>query len=145
MIYVDTSLLLAVYTLEERSEEANSVLESAKSILVSDLTVAEFYVGLARKVKLESLTLVQADSARSAFEAHLDEGFLRRLALHASYSEAAGDLAWKSTVMLRTLDAIHLAVAVGAAASLATFDGRLADAARELGLEVLPESQRESP
>ena len=40
--------------------------------------------------------------------------------------------------MLRTLDAIHLAVAVELEATVATLDGRLSDAARALGVEVLP-------
>ena len=145
MIYVDTSLLLPVYAPEARSEEANAVLGSASSIVISDLTVAEFYVGLARKVKLETLTVPQAEAARAAFESHLEEGLLRRLPLRTSHSETAGDLAWKSSVMLRTLDAIHLAVAAGLGAPVATFDDRLADAARDLGFEVLPKVLRESP
>jgi predicted nucleic acid-binding protein len=123
VIYVDTSLLLAVYAPEARSNEADEILESASSIFVSDLTVAELYVGLARKVKLKVLTVPQAEAAKAAFESHLDEGALRRIPLRTSYSEAAGDLAWKTSVMLRSLD----------------------DAARDLGFEVLPEVLKESP
>jgi predicted nucleic acid-binding protein len=138
VIYVDTSLLLPVYVLEAQSEQANNVLESSSPIIVSDLTVAEFYVGLARKVKLGELTTPQSEAARAAFESHLAEGLLQRHALRPSHSEAAGDLAWKSPVMLRTLDALHLAVAVGLGAPLATFDGRLADAARAFDWQVVP-------
>ena len=139
MIYVDTSLLLAVYTPEARSEEANRILESDSSILVSDLTVAEFHVGLARKVKLRLLSPRQAEAAGASFETHLAEGLLHRTALHSAHSEAAGQLAMKSTLMLRSLDALHLAVAVGIGSDvrLATFDTRMADAAREFGFEVL--------
>ena len=138
MTYVDTSLLLPVYVPESQSELANSVLESASSILISDLTVAEFYVGLARKVKLGALTAPQADFARATFDLHLSEGLLQRLSWRPSYSEEAGDFAWRSTVMLRTLDALHLAMAAGTGEPLATFDGRLADAARAFGFDVLP-------
>jgi len=138
VIYVDTSLLLPVYVPEEQSELANSVLESASSIVISDLTVAEFYVGLARKVKLETLTVPQSEAARAAFESHLAEGLLQRVPLRPSHSEEAGDFAWKSTILLRTLDALHLAVAAELRAPLATFDGRLADAARAFGFAVLP-------
>lgn len=137
MIYVDTSLLLAVYTPEAQSERANRILESASFILISDLTVAEFYVGLARKVKLKVLSPRQAEAAGAAFESHLAEGLLHRTALHSRHSEAAGQLAIKSALMLRTLDALHLAVAIGLDVRLATFDTRLADAAREFGVEVL--------
>ena len=57
MIYVDTSLLLPVYVLEAGSEQANRILEAASPILISDLTVAELHVGLARKVRLGELSV----------------------------------------------------------------------------------------
>ena len=137
MIYVDTSLLLPVYVPEVNSERANQILESASAIMISDLTVAEFYVGLARKQKLGELSLQQAGAAGASFESHLAEGLLNRAALHSAHSEAAGQLAKSSEFMLRTLDALHLAVAIGLGLPLATFDGRLADAARGFGVEVL--------
>jgi predicted nucleic acid-binding protein len=138
LIYVDTSLLLAVYVPEARSEEANRFLESVSPVVISDLTVAEIHVGLARKVKLGILTESQLEAAGASFESHMQEGFLQRVALQPSHSEEAGRLASSSTLMLRTLDALHIAVAAGLGAPVATFDGRLADAARELGFEVLP-------
>jgi predicted nucleic acid-binding protein len=138
VIYVDTSLLLAVYTLEARSEEANQILQSSNEIFISDLTVAEFLVGLARKVKLAVLSSGQSETARASFEAHLSEGLFQRIPLRSAHAEAAGELASRSGVMLRTLDAIHLAVASKLETPLATFDTRLADAARDLGFEVLP-------
>ncbi len=138
MIYVDTSLLLPVYTPEAQSERANRILESDSFILISDLTVAEFYVGLARKVKLKFLTPRQAEAAGACFETHLAEGLLNRTALHSAHTEAASHLAIRSAIMLRTLDALHLAVAMGLGLDrLATFDNRLADAARGFGLTVL--------
>jgi uncharacterized protein len=138
VIYVDTSLLLPVYVLEERSEEANRILETSSSIIISDLTFAEFHVGLARKVKLGTLSAPQSGAAQAALESHLREGLLQRVALRSAHYEAAGHMASKASVMLRTLDALHVAVAAGLGAQVATFDGRLADAARDLGFEVLP-------
>lgn len=138
MIYVDTSLLLPTYVQEKNSIRANTFLRGASQSLVSDLTVAELYVGLARKVKLGSLSPASAEEAWSLFESHLKGGLFRRIALAPSHSEAAGQLAVRSPVMLRTLDAIHLAVAFGLDAAVATLDGRLSDAARAFGIEVLP-------
>jgi predicted nucleic acid-binding protein len=132
LIYVDTSVLLAVYVPEARSEEANRFLESVSPVVISDLTVAEVLVGLARKVKLGILTEPQSEAARASFESHMQEGFLQRVALQPSHSEEAGRLASS------TLDALHIAVAAGLGSPVATFDGRLADAARDLGFEVLP-------
>lgn len=138
MIYADTSLLLPIYVPEERSEEANGLVKGETALWISDLTVAEFLVGLARKVKLGSLPLVRAEQIRTTFEQHISDGFLKRVPTTGLHSEAAGELALRSPVMLRTLDAIHLAVAVELEATIATLDHRLADAGRGLGYPVLP-------
>ena len=138
MIYADTSLLLPVYVPEVNSETAGNVVKEAKEILISDLTVAEFLVGLARKVKLGTLSQEGAAQVRTAFEQHIAEGYLQRLAFASPHSEAAGQLALQSPVMLRTLDAIHLALAIEHGATIATLDGKLAEAARTMGVEVLP-------
>jgi predicted nucleic acid-binding protein len=47
LIYADTSLLLPVYVPEVNSETAGNVIKGAQEVLISDLTVAEFLVGLA--------------------------------------------------------------------------------------------------
>ncbi len=138
MIYADTSLLLPIYVPEANSETANAAVQGAEELLVSDLTVAEFLVGLARKVKLGNLSQELADQVQATFEHHLSEGHLLRVAQLSAHSEAAGQVAATSPFMLRTLDAIHLAVASEHQATIATLDGRLADAARAMGLEVLP-------
>jgi PIN domain len=46
---------------------------------------------------------------------------------------------------LRTLDALHLVIALEVEATLATFDDRLHEAARAVGLPVLPQTLREAP
>jgi predicted nucleic acid-binding protein len=68
VIYADTSLLLPVYVPEVNSDKANSVVDGVLELLVSDLTVAEFLVGLARKVKLGALAPEKAEEVRAAFE-----------------------------------------------------------------------------
>jgi predicted nucleic acid-binding protein len=138
LIYVDTSLLLPIYVPEVNSEKANRAIEGAEELLVSDLTVAEFLVGLARKMKLAELPPERAAQIREAFEKHIAEGHLQRVEVVGAHSEAAGQLALRSPVILRTLDAIHLAVAVEHGATMATLDGRLSEAARAFGVEVLP-------
>jgi predicted nucleic acid-binding protein len=138
VIYADTSLLLPVYVPEANSRQANEAVEGAEGLLISDLTVAEFLVGLARKVKLGELPVDRAQEVRAAFEQHMAEGLLRRVPVASKHSEAAGELAHRSPVVLRTLDAIHLAVAVEWEATMATLDSRLSDAARAIGVQVRP-------
>jgi len=138
VIYADTSLLLPIYVPEANSDQANSAVEGAQELLVSDLTVAEFLVGLARKVKLGTLSAQKAEEVRVAFEQHMTERYLQRVPLAGRHSEAAGQLSLQSPVMLRTLDALHLAIAVEHEATMATLDGRLSEAARAIGVKVLP-------
>jgi predicted nucleic acid-binding protein len=121
LIYVDSSLLLPVYVPEVNSELANSVVKGAEDLLVSDLTVAEFLVGLARKVKLGTLSQELATQVQE-------------------HSEAAGQLASTSPLILRALVAIHLAVAVEHKATMATWDGRLSEVARAMGVKILPQN-----
>jgi predicted nucleic acid-binding protein len=140
LIYVDTSLLLAAYAPESGSGLANQILSAHSVRFLSDLVVAELLVGLARKVHLRELTRDQADQIRAIFEKHMQEGYLLRVSLHSTFSEEAGRLAFLSTLPLRTLDAVHLAAAVELGGALATFDRRLAVAARALGVPVVPEA-----
>jgi uncharacterized protein len=139
VIYADTSLLLPVYVPEVNSQLANAAIEGAEGLLISDLTVAEFMVGLARKVKLGELSSDRAQEVQATFEQHMAEGFLQRLPLVGKHSEAAGELASRSSVILRTLDALHLAIAIEWEATMATLDNRLFDAARAIGIEVIPD------
>jgi uncharacterized protein len=139
LIYVDTSLLLAAYTPESDSALANQILMASSVRFLSDLVVAEFLVGLARKVRNAELSSTQYDLIRTTFEEHLRQTQLLRLSLHPTFSEEAGRIAFRSAVPLRTLDALHLAVAADLGVVLATLDRRLADAARSLGVPVLPD------
>ncbi len=138
LIYPDTSLLFPVYVPEERSAEADEIIRSASTVMISDLTVAEFYVSLARKRKLGVLSADEATVVREMFDGHMVDQELVRKAVGVIHYRRAGDVADASPVVVRTLDALHIAVALDLGAILATFDVRMADAARSLELEVLP-------
>lgn len=138
MIYVDTSALLAAYVPESASALANEILTAHSVRFVSDLAAAEFLVGLARKVRNRELDMVQVERIRAAFEEHMQQGRLLRFSLHSTFSEEAGQLAFRCAVPLRTLDALHLSAAAELRVTLVTFDQRLAQAARSLSVPVLP-------
>lgn len=123
---------------EARSAEADEILAAASGVAVSDLTVTEFHVALARRLKLGELRPQQVEVVRKAFERHLIDDVLMRETLRPLHSELAGKLAFESAVILRALDALHIAVAMELGAVLATFDQRMADGARSLGLKVVP-------
>ncbi|MDX1998517.1 MAG: type II toxin-antitoxin system VapC family toxin [Thermoanaerobaculia bacterium] len=135
-MYFDTSVLLPVYFPEPRSEEAERLLRESGSPMVSDLAFAEFLVALGRKQKLNEITPLQSATVRAAFEGHFARGHFQALHLQPRHFRLAGELAGRSSVILRTLDALHLALAADTGFPLATFDRRLAEAGRGLGFEV---------
>jgi predicted nucleic acid-binding protein len=136
--YVDTSVLVPYYIPEARSAEANALVMRGGETSVSDISLAEFYVVVARKVREGVLTREAADKARALFEDHLLSGLYQRLPFRSSLVEEVRDMAWSSSVHLRTLDALHVVMAAQHGAEVITFDDRVAKAARAFGLVVSP-------
>jgi predicted nucleic acid-binding protein len=126
-----------LFTEDAFSDRAESLIAAAaQSLLVSDLTSAEFASVLARQVRTGALA---ADGASAAFLA-LDAWKLRLptpVALEPSDFAEAERLMRRLDLALRTPDALHLAVTTRLQAELATFDKRLARDAAALGLTVV--------
>ena len=138
--YCDTSALLKLYLPESGSNEFNEVVEGRDDVLVSDLTVTEIVSAVARRLHQGSLTREIARRLQRAILERLDEGVYRRVELTRDvHRRAEHYLLTPRSTSLRAADALHLALATSArAASLATFDARLAAAARAGGLAVYP-------
>lgn len=134
--YIDTSVLAAFYCPEPLSEAAEALLRATARPGISWLTEVELSSAVARKVRMGEMEGPDARRVLAAFRAHVEAGFYRRIALRAEhYAEARGYLAAFS-VPLRSLDALHLAVALREQMVLVTADTALAEAARGLGGEA---------
>lgn len=139
ILYVESSAVLAWLLGEPRGEEARTLLSTAAAVFTSRLTIAECERGL---VRLEA-----AGDVPPGEVARLGE-ILSRAAQHwliHDLGEAVLARAGRRFALepVRTLDAIHLATALllGAAEprlELVSFDPRIRDNARRLGLKVLP-------
>jgi predicted nucleic acid-binding protein len=110
-------------------------------VLVSDLAVTEIVSAVARRLHRRSFTSREAARRlQHAVLQRLDEGVYHRVELTRDVHRRAEHflLALEGSSQ-RAADALHLALATsGRAASLATFDTRLAAAARARGLAVYP-------
>ena len=139
MIYLDTSTLVAYYTTEEHSLAAQAILLDAELPVISDLVIAEFNVAIHRKRARGYLSPEAVGAVFALFDEHVRETFLQ-VPLAPAQIAATRDLAEKlsAATPLRTLDALHLAIAIEVGGALATFDQRLAEAARAMRIEVLP-------
>ena len=139
-LYCDTSALLKLYLPEPGSEEFNEVVEGRDDVLVSDLAVTEIVAAVARRLHRGSLARETARRLQHAILGRLDEGGYHRVELTRDvHRRAEHFLLTLQATSLRAADALHLALATSTrAASLATFDARLAAAARAGGLAVYP-------
>jgi uncharacterized protein len=70
------------------------------------------------------------------FQADLNQGFYTRLEVEPGHYSMARDWIGQFDTPLRTLDALHLAIASSHDISLVTADVGLTESARRLGVEV---------
>jgi uncharacterized protein len=137
MYYVDTSLLAAYYTPEPLSEKVEEFLRSRDRPAISNLTELELFSVLSRKVREEGLDRADAGRVGARFLSHLENELFTRLPVEAGHYRLARDWLGLFHTPLRSLDALHLAVASAKGLTVATSDLGMSEAARTLGLEVL--------
>jgi predicted nucleic acid-binding protein len=86
------------------------------------------------------MDLMIAENARAAmgaFDQHLQTGVFESVALSVADYSSARELCWEVTTPVRTLDALHMAVAARLKATLVAADDRMLTACSEIGLEVV--------
>jgi predicted nucleic acid-binding protein len=128
--YIDTSVLGAYYCPESMSAAAESALRQIKTPVISLLSEVEFCSLLSRKRRLNELTERQMRAILDLFSTHVAEGFYRRVALTSEHFLTARKLVVSAHSSLRTLDGLHLAVALAENLPLMTADQDLAKAAK---------------
>jgi predicted nucleic acid-binding protein len=138
VIYFDTSVLTAYYTVEEQTVRASEIVASTTDPVISDLVIAELNLVLTRKAQQGLLSAEALAAVFSLFDEHAQSVFLGT-PISSVHVQATRELAARCPVPLRTLDALHLVLATSHSQqiSFATFDQRLAKAARAVGMEVL--------
>jgi hypothetical protein len=134
--YLDASVLVALLTAEPFSELADAfVLANPDPLLVSDFAEAEFASAIARRVRTRESTLFDARKDLSEFDIWIARS-AHRVEIGPADVVVATTFLRRLDLTLRTPDALHLAIAQRLGATLVTFDGRMADSARMLGVAV---------
>lgn len=139
-MYFDASALVKLYLPEPDSDALNRLVVGRRDALVSDLAVTEIVSSLCRRRREGAVTTHVVDRVRRQILSHLGGGVYGRVELVPEvHRDAERLLTSIDKVPLRAADALHLALALnGGAASVMTFDRRMADAARAAGLSVFP-------
>jgi predicted nucleic acid-binding protein len=128
--YIDTSVLGAYYCPETLSAAAENALRRIKTPVISNLTEVEFASLLSRKRRLKELNERQAHEILDLFSTHLAEGSYRRIAVTTEHFIKARQLISAPKIILHTLDALHLSIAITENLSLMTADRDFAKAAK---------------
>lgn len=137
MVYVDTSVLVALHLNEARSNDVAGWYGACADELVSAVwCVTEFASALAIKQRTGQITADQGRAAWLRFE-RLCANDLQLLPVQASSLHRAALLTLDAATGLRAGDALHLASALDAdVTSMATLDEVLARNAKRLKLKL---------
>lgn len=137
MHYLDTSAIVAALTEEAATVRMRTWLEqhTDNSLAISDWTLAEVPSALSLKVRTGALPIDERNEVLSFWRGSLLATFAR-LNVTAADFEIAGSFAERQDLNLRASDALHIAVAYAAGATLVTLDKRMADAAVACGVVV---------
>jgi hypothetical protein len=139
LVYFDTSALVKWYLNEPFSEQVELFIQQEGSVAISTLTVVEVRCLLARRRRNGELTPSLEMKIFATFQEDLRKKYLIRHSVGDSHMEAAINLmVTLFDIPLRTLDAIHLAIAMELGLNiLATSDRVMATASRALGLQTI--------
>lgn len=137
-VYLDASVLVAMFMAEQSTSRADRFLRSTSQVLVvSDLAAAEFSSALARRVRMGELISERARVAFAGFDAWISST-TQRLETSGADLRTAEAFIRRLDLPLRTPDAMNIAIARRAEASLATFDEKMRRAAEVLGVRAEP-------
>ena len=132
LAYFDTSLIVPLYRAEALTAAAETLQQKYRPV-ISALTEVELASTLARWVRMQELTEDQAASIDKTFAEDLRLGVFERAPLRdREYWQARAWLQQRNT-SLRTLDALHLAIAVENGWPIITADRKLQESAQTLG------------
>jgi uncharacterized protein len=138
-IYLDSSALAKIYVPEAESEKLDRFLRGRRDLMISELAITEVLSAVARRKRGGLLNVDQASEIRNAVLEDAESGSFDRLELNpAVHREAERLLFGIDSVPLRTLDALHVALALsGSATHVLTFDFRTRAAALRAGLHSI--------
>lgn len=138
MVYLDTSALLKRYVPEAHSDAFEEYLAPLMPAVVSRLTLVELRSGLARKRREGAIAADREQAAVTEIRIDVQDGLLQvQPSTDQHFNDAFRLIDQLPDIPLRTLDALHLAIAQSIRAQeLATADDTMARAAAALGMRV---------
>ncbi|MEW6716678.1 MAG: type II toxin-antitoxin system VapC family toxin [Chloroflexota bacterium] len=140
ILYLDASALVKRYIQEKDSEQVNARIHAAEMVVTSLITRVEVAVAIVRARRMNLISPEEALAALRQFRSEWES--FQRLPITENTVIRGGALAYEHN--LRGYDATHLACALiwqetlGMPISMASFDGQLIEATRQVKMASLP-------
>jgi predicted nucleic acid-binding protein len=142
-IYVDTSFLVSLYSLDSNSVAAVRIMDDSDGQrFVTTLGVLEVINALELRVFRRELAVAQAQSSLNDFERHLGDGVFQLRGFPDTVFEQARRMSLQTTAKMgtRTGDLLHVAAALELGADyLYSFDQKQRKLAQAVRLKVNPD------
>jgi len=138
MLYLDTSLLVAVLTNETETERMQQWLgqQRADDFAISDWVATEFSSAVSIKLRTGQIEASHRADALATFTRLATDSFTVVPVSRLQFRTAARFVE-QHMLGLRAGDALHLAICADHGATLCTLDRRLSDAATVLGVKTI--------
>ncbi len=135
--YLDTSVLVAAFTNEARTDSIQTWLGEQKpeTLAISEWVATEFSAALSIKLRTRQIAEHHRADALAMFTRLTADSFMI-LPIQASQFRTAARFADQYALGLRAGDALHLAIAADHGAILCTLDERLAKAGSAAGVRT---------
>jgi predicted nucleic acid-binding protein len=137
MAYLDTTIILPYYCPEKLSSRAEKIMLEDDAPTISSLTAVEVASALSRKIREKTLSPVHVKNIWKQFDYHQSNGYFIVRRLDDGHFSKAASFILQFNNELRTLDALHLAIAVENSLPIITADKALARSADKLGIECV--------
>jgi predicted nucleic acid-binding protein len=133
-VYLDSSVVIAYYVPEAKSERVQALYEGFATPAISELVELEIISGLSLRIRTGDVERAQGEEVLTLFDEHLDAGLYTRLQMRAEHFTWARDAISRFDLPLKSPDALHLAAAQRGGLRLVTADRQLARNAAALGV-----------
>ena len=137
MVYLDTSVLVAYYCPEALSHQVQNLMREEVKPALSSLTEVEFFSAVAKKVRANELSSKDGNRILAKFVSHLNADLFNLIPVENHHWQMARGWIGLFTTPLRTLDALHLAVASDSALQLVTSDLSFFQSAEKLDIDAI--------
>ncbi len=135
-LYLDSSVFVAAYSEEKGTDRALELMENASQIFISELTRTETKIVLQRKRKQKLISQDEYLTTIRTIETTIQSNAIILEPLPRESFWEAVEIGDRAPLLLRTMDALHIAMATRLGTELATFDKDQADVARANKIKV---------